>query len=291
MLELFGASGAGKSTIAGLLCANAQKQYPNEMVLYIDAEMAVNLEYLEKLGVDISPERFLLIQPDDGVQALQIYEDMLETGLFSTAIVDSIPALITKQELEGDVGAIHMAPLARLLSQTFKTIIQKLKQYNVAGIFINQVRANLGFGGDTATPGGNAVKFYPSVRMEVKRVGLLTKGDTNIGQTIRANLVKTRFSSPYSKADINLYYGEGIRKGEEIIEVCIDKGIITRGGAYYTFPIDDTGETNKVMGKAGVEDFLKNNQDTKDYLEKLVIESFTKKEIKEQEETEDPPEE
>lgn len=267
----------------------AQKQYPDEMVLYIDAEQAFNMQYAQDLGLDVSDDKFILIQPDDGVQALQVYEDMLETGLFSLAVVDSIPALITKQELEGDVGDIHMAPLARLLSQTFKTIIQKLKHYNVAGVFINQVRANLGFGGDTATPGGNSVKFYPSIRLELKRVGLLTKGDNNIGQTIRVNAIKHRFGYPYSKTDINLYFGKGINKQEEILEVALDKGIITRGGAYYTFPINDSGETTKVMGKEAVSTYLNDNQATMDYLENLVIEALTpkrKETITETEETE-----
>lgn len=287
---MYGASGAGKSTISTLFCVQAQKQHPEDMVLYIDAEQAFNMQYAQDLGLDTSPEKFLLIQPDDGVQALQVYEDMLETGLFSLAVVDSIPALITKQELEGDVGDIHMAPLARLLSQTFKTIIQKLKHYNVAGVFINQVRANLGFGGDTATPGGNAVKFYPSIRLELKRVGLLTKGDNNIGQTIRVNAVKHRFGYPYSKVDINLYFGKGINKQEEILEVALDKGLITRGGAYYTFPIDASGETMKVMGKEAVSNYLAENQSTMDYLESLVIEALTpkrKEPIVEAEETEE----
>lgn len=290
MVEVYGASGAGKSTISTLFCVQAQKQHPEDMVLYIDAEQAFNMQYAQDLGLDTSPEKFLLIQPDDGVQALQVYEDMLETGLFSLAVVDSIPALITKQELEGDVGDIHMAPLARLLSQTFKTIIQKLKHYNVAGVFINQVRANLGFGGDTATPGGNAVKFYPSIRLELKRVGLLTKGDNNIGQTIRVNAVKHRFGYPYSKVDINLYFGKGINKQEEILEVALDKGLITRGGAYYTFPIDASGETMKVMGKEAVSNYLAENQSTMDYLESLVIEALTpkrKEPIVEAEETEE----
>lgn len=289
MVEVYGASGAGKSTVSTLLCVQAQKQYPDEMVLYIDAEQAFNMQYAQDLGLDIDPDKFLLIQPDDGVQALQVYEDMLETGLFSLAVVDSIPALITKQELEGDVGDIHMAPLARLLSQTFKTILQKLKHYNVAGVFINQVRANLGFGGDTATPGGNAVKFYPSIRLELKRVGLLTKGDNNIGQTIRVNAVKHRFGYPYSKTDINLYFGKGINKQEEILEVALDKGLITRGGAYYTFPVDASGETMKVMGKEAVGNYLAENQTTMDYLESLVIASLTpkrKEPVSESEETE-----
>lgn len=289
MVEIYGASGAGKSTVSTLFCVSAQKQYPDDIVLYIDAEQAFNMDYARQLGLDVSPDKFMLIQPDDGVQALQIYEDMLETGLFSLAVVDSIPSLITKQELEGDVGDIHMAPLARLLSQTFKTIIQKLKQYNVAGVFINQIRANLGFGGDVATPGGNAVKFYPSMRLELKRVGLLTKGDNNIGQTIRVNAIKHRFGYPYSKVDINLYFGKGINKQEEILEVALDKGIITRGGAYYTFPIDASGETMKVMGKEAVGSYLAENQITMDYLETLVIESLTpkrKEPIAESEETE-----
>lgn len=289
MVEVYGASGAGKSTVSTLLCVQAQQQYPDEMVLYIDAEQAFNMQYAQDLGLDIDPDKFLLIQPDDGVQALQVYEDMLETGLFSLAVVDSIPALITKQELEGDVGDIHMAPLARLLSQTFKTILQKLKHYNVAGVFINQVRANLGFGGDTATPGGNAVKFYPSIRLELKRVGLLTKGDNNIGQTIRVNAVKHRFGYPYSKTDINLYFGKGINKQEEILEVALDKGLITRGGAYYTFPIDSSGETMKVMGKEAVANYLIDNPSSNEYLESLVIQALTpkrKEPVVESEETE-----
>lgn len=286
MTELYGASGAGKSTIATLLCASAQRQYPDMLVLYIDCEQAFNMDYAISLGLDVSPEKFLMIQPDDGVQALQIYQDCIESGLFSLAVLDSIPALITKQELEGDVGAIHMAPLARLLSQTFKTIITAGKQQNVSMLFINQIRQNLGFGGDVATPGGNAVKFYPSLRMEVKRVGLLTKGDDNIGQTVRANLVKNRFGAPYKKTDINIYFGKGVNKSEEILEVSLEKGIISRGGAYYTIPLAN-GETTRVMGKEAVANHLEANPEDKAALEKLVIEAISpKKKVEEQPETE-----
>lgn len=246
------------------------------MVLYIDCEQAFNMDYALSLGLDTSPDKFLMIQPDDGVQALQIYQDAVESGLFSLAVVDSIPALITKQELEGDIGAIHMAPLARLLSQSFKTIITAGKQKNVAMLFINQIRNNLGFGGDIATPGGNAVKFYPSLRMEIKRIGLLTKGDDNIGQTIRANLVKNRFGAPYRKTDINIYFGKGIDKNEEILEVAIEYKIITRGGAYYTIPLAD-GSTTKVMGKEAVANHLDANPQDKVHLEKLVIECIKPK--------------
>lgn len=270
MTELYGASGAGKSTFATLLCASAQKTYPDEMVLYIDCEQAFNMDYAISLGLDTNPDKFLMIQPDDGVQALQIYQDAIESGLFSLAVVDSIPALITKQELEGDIGDAHMAPLARLLSQSFKTIITAGKQKNVAMVFINQIRSNLGFGGDIATPGGNAVKFYPSLRMEIKRVGLLTKGDDNIGQTVRANLVKNRFGAPYRKADINIYFGKGIDKNEEILEVALNYKLITRGGAYYTIPLAD-GTTTRVMGKEAVANHLEANPLDKDHLEKLVI--------------------
>ena len=276
MIELYGASGAGKSTFATLLCTQAQKEYPEEMVLYIDCEQAFNMDYAIALGLDVHPEKFLMIQPDDGVQALQIYQDAIETGLFSLAVVDSIPALITKQELEGDVGQVHMAPLARLLSQTFKTIITTGKQTNTCMLFINQIRANLGFGGDISTPGGNAVKFYPSLRMEIKRIGLLTKGDENIGQTVRVNLVKNRFGAPYKKTDINIYFGKGINKNEEILEVSLEKSIIKRGGAYYTIPLAD-GDTHRVMGKDAVGEYLDSNPDQKLHLERLVIEAIKPK--------------
>lgn len=246
------------------------------MVLYIDQEQAVNLDYLKQLGVDTSEERFMLVQADDGIAALDTALTMMGTGLFSLIVIDSIPALITKQEMEGDVGAIHMAPLARLLSQTMKPIVQTAASTDTAFVFINQIRANLGFGGENANPGGNAIKFYPSLRIELKRIALLTKGDNNIGQTVRVNLVKTRFGFPYSKTDINLYFGKGIDKNEEILEVSIDKGIITRGGAYYTFPINET-ETTKLMGKEAVGRFLEDNPATKAYLEKLVIESLKPK--------------
>lgn len=274
--QVYGESGAGKSTFTLLSLISAQKTYPNEMVGYIDCEQAFNMDYAIDLGLDIDEEKFLLIQPDSANQALDMYLKFLKSGLFSAVVLDSIPALVPEQDLEAEVGDHQVASLARMLSKEMRRIMNYAKQTNTAAILINQIRNGIGFGSpEKVLPGGQAVKFYPSVNIELKRKELIGKPDAWIGQMIQANFVKNRFGSPYKKAEFKLYYGEGIRKRDEAVEVAIDLGLISRGGAWYTFPLAD-GTTSRLMGREAVIEYYGQNPTDFDFIEKLVIESFKK---------------
>lgn len=238
-----------------MLCASAQKQYPNEAVLYIDAEHAVSVDYFRKLGVDFDTDLMYFIQPDSGEEAIDIINNAVEAGFFSLIIVDSIPALVSKAEFASDAEDVVIAPMAKLLARALKRINSQSSK-NTLTVFINQTRETIGFGG-ASTPGGKAVKFFPSLRIEMKRTGLLTKGDVNIGHTIKYNLVKNRFGAPYSKTDVNLYYGKGINKKEELVDLLLDKstGLSKRGGAWYTITsIND--EPVKLMGGDNIKDYI-----------------------------------
>lgn len=236
------------------------------------------MDYAIELGLDTDPEKFLLIQPDDGVQALDIYLKFVESGYCSLVILDSVAAITTKQEISGEVGDQHIGVLARLMSQTLKPIVNAAKQTNTACIFINQIRDSIGFGASSTTPGGKALKFYTSLRMEIKRIGLITKSEKNIGQEMRFNLVKNRFGYPYQKTDVNFYYGIGVKKGDEAIEVGLARNILQRGGAYYTFPLAN-GETLRLMGKQAVMDYYAQNPVDFANLLELVNKTFEKKVI------------
>lgn len=275
--QIYGESGAGKSTFTTLLLISAQKTYPDEMVGYIDCEQAFNMDYAVKLGLDVCPSKFFLVQPDSANQALDMYLKFLKSNLFSLVALDSIPALVPEQDLEAEVGDHQVATLARMLSKEMRRIMNYAKQTNCAAILINQIRNGIGFGSpEKVLPGGQAVKFYPSVNVELKRKELIGKSDNWIGQVVQANFVKNRFGSPYKKAEFKLYYGEGIRKREEAVEVAADIGIITRGGAWYTFPLAD-GTTSRLQGMASVQEYYDLHPEDFDHLDSLVVKSFESK--------------
>lgn len=274
--QIYGESGAGKSTFVVLLMISAQRTNPDLMVGFIDCEQAFNMDYAIKLGLDTSADRFFLVQPDSANQGLDMYLRFLKSGLFSLVALDSIPALVPEQDLEADVGDHQVATLARMLSKEMRRIMNYSKQTNTAAVLINQIRNGIGFGSpEKVLPGGQAVKFYPSVNIELKRKDLIGKQDHWIGQNIQANFVKNRFGSPYKKAEFKLYYGEGIRKGEEAVEVAADLGIISRGGAWYTFPLAD-GTTARLQGMASVQEYYDLHPADFANLDSLVLKSFEK---------------
>lgn len=231
----------------------------------------VDLNYLAKLGVDTSEEKFLLIQPDSGVQALTVMEEFCEAGVCSVVILDSIASLRTEQEVNGDVGDQHMAVLARLLSAPMKNLTSSAKKTNTAILFINQVRAGIGiYGAPDVTPGGNSVKFYPSLRISVARKDWIKKGEEPIGQVIRARTIKNRMNNPYKVEEISLIFGEGIDQVIEAVDVAIDNNIIVKGGAWFNFTSVD-GEQLKLQGRESVYEFYKNSsKDFEDLKSKLL---------------------
>ncbi len=278
-------SGAGKSTKAILLMIEAQKAYPDKLVAFIDCEQAFDKEYAEKLGLKTDEEFLFFIQPDSANQALDLMLQFISSSLFSIVVLDSVPALVPEQNLNADVGDVQVASAARLLSNELRRIMIETKKSNTATVLINQWRANIGFtGGDKAMPGGQAMKYYPSMTIDLKRKELVKKGDDFIGMDVQANFIKHRFGAPFTKAVYRLYYGEGIRRSDEAVEVAKDLGIIV-GKGWYTFPISAT-ETERLQGIENVINWYKEHPEAFAYLESLVIASF-KKQVKEQEEDTD----
>lgn len=287
LTQLYGESGSGKTTLTTLLAKSALDTYPDKKVLIIDAEFAQDPDYALKLGLNMYSEDVVITQPESGREALDVYVAALESGAFSLCILDSIPSLIPDRDLEADVGDRQVGTLASLLSAEVRKVIGAAKKTDTAALMINQIRAGIGFGQpEKVIPGGNAMKFYPSVNIEIKRVDLIKKGEDYIGQTVRANFVKNRFSNPYKKCDYNLYYGEGIRKSEEACEVAKEMGIIIRAGSWYTIPLAN-GFTNRLQGMESVIGYYNENPIDFESLEKLVISSFTKKDIVEKTEDDD----
>lgn len=252
---------------------SAQQEYPDQMVAFIDIEFAFDIEYAQKLGLDTSEERFLLVQPDSANQALDLLLKFTESSLFSLVVLDSIPALVPEQNLNSDVGDMQVASLGRLLSNELRRVMIESNKTNTAVLLINQWRAGIGFGQpEKVMPGGAALKYYPSVIIELKRKDLIRKGENIIGLQIQANFTKNRFGAPYRKALFNLYFGEGIRKSEEAVEVAKDLGIIS-GKGWYTYPIT-ANETGRLQGIENVTNWYKDNPEAFAYLESLVKDSF-----------------
>lgn len=275
LTELYGEEGSGKSTFCYMLAANAQKTYPEELVVYIDVEQACSLEYCAKLGVDLDPSRFLLVQPDSGAQALQIMEDFVESGLCSLVILDSIAALITEQELNGEAGDQFMAVLPRLLGAPIKRLTTLAKRANTACVFINQTRSTMALhGSPTTTPGGKVLKFQASTRIEVKRIEYLKDSkDIPFGAKLRIRLIKSRFSPPHTMTECNLIFGVGIDQVIESVDVAVDKKIIVQGGAWFKVPVQGK-DLIQFQGKEKVYDYFRSDSDALAYLNSLL---FTKK--------------
>ena len=228
----------------------------------------------------MNSDKVVIIQPESGREALDIYIAALESGVFSLCILDSIPSLVPDRDLEAEVGDRQVGTLAALLSAEIRKVIGAAKKTNTAALMINQLRAGIGFGQpEKVVPGGNAMKFYPSVSIELKRSDLIKKGDEYIGQTVRANFIKNRFSNPYKKCDYNLYYGEGIRKSEEAVEVAKELGIIS-GKGWYIYPIN-ANETGRLQGIENVINWYQENPQAFAYLESLVLNYFNNKVIEE----------
>ena len=269
-MKCTGEEGSGKSTLCYLAAANAQKQYPDELVVYLDVEQAVDLGYAQKLGLSIDTDKFLLIQPNSGAEALQIMEDFVESGLCSAVILDSIAALITEQEKDGEAGDQFMAVLPRLLGAPIKRLITSAKRSNTACIFINQTRSTMAmYGSPTTTPGGKALKFGASLRLEVRKKEFIKKGDINIGQKMVVKTIKNRFGPPYGVTEIDLIFGEGVDQVVETVDVGIEKGIIKHGGAWFTVTTS-TNESLRFQGRPSVYEYFRQNLEELTYTKSLL---------------------
>ncbi len=265
VVELFGPEGCGKTTLALHIAAEAQKK--GGMVAFIDVEHALDPSYAGKLGVDT--ENILISQPDSGEEALQIAELLVRSNAVDLVIIDSVAALVPRAELEGEMGEAHMGLQARLMSQALRKLTGSISSSKTCIIFINQLRMKIGviFGNPEVTPGGRALKFYATIRMDMRRKGSLTRGEENIGNLIRVTVVKNKLASPFRKAEFDLLFGEGISQEGSILDVGADLGIIEKSGAWFSY-----GDTQIGQGKENAREFLKDKKNSalREELEKKI---------------------
>lgn len=264
IIEIYGPESSGKTTLTLQVAAECQKA--GGVVAFVDAEHALDPSYAQKLGVNV--EELLVSQPDTGEQALEIVDMLTRSGAVDLIIVDSVAALVPKAEIEGEMGDSHMGLQARLMSQALRKITGKVKDTNTTVIFINQLRMKIGvmFGNPETTTGGNALKFYASVRIDIRGTTAVKEGDVQIGKTVKIKIIKNKVSPPFKEAEVNLLFGSGIDKYGEIIDFAVEQGLLTKSGAWYGKP--NVG--NLAQGKANMRIWLIQNQEESDALEKLV---------------------
>src|ERR671915_2157038 len=252
VVEIYGPESSGKTTLALHIVAEAQKH--DGMGAFIDAEHALDLGYAKKLGV--KTDDLLISQPDHGEQALEIAETLVRSGAIDVLVIDSVAALVPKAEIEGEMGDSHMGLQARLMSQALRKLTGTISRSQTVVIFINQIRMKIGvmFGNPETTTGGNALKFYASVRMDIRRIGALKKAEEVIGSETRVKVVKNKVAPPFRNADFDILYGEGISREGEIIELGVLHRIVEKSGAWYTYGKDRIGQ-----GKDNVREYLKEN--------------------------------
>ncbi|MDE0756245.1 MAG: recombinase RecA [Woeseiaceae bacterium] len=252
VVEVYGPESSGKTTLTLQVIAEAQKL--GGTAAFVDAEHALDPQYAEKLGVNV--DELLVSQPDTGEQALEITDMLVRSGAIDIVVIDSVAALTPKAEIEGEMGDSHMGLQARLMSQALRKLTGNIKRSNTMVIFINQIRMKIGvmFGSPETTTGGNALKFYASVRLDIRRIGAIKKGDEVIGNQTRVKVVKNKVSPPFKQAEFEILYGHGISREGEIIDHGVDQGIIDKAGSWYSYGTDRIGQ-----GKENVRVYLLNN--------------------------------
>jgi len=263
VIEIYGPESSGKTSLT--LSVIAQMQKAGGTAAFIDAEHALDIQYAAKLGVNI--EELLVSQPDTGEQALEIADMLVRSGSVDIVVVDSVAALTPRAEIEGDMGDSHMGLQARLMSQALRKLTSNIKKTNTMVIFINQLRMKIGvmFGNPETTTGGNALKFYASVRLDIRRIGAIKKDDEIIGAETRVKVVKNKVAPPFRKAEFDMLYGEGISLEGEIIDQAVKLNIIEKSGSWYSYNGEKIGQ-----GKDNVREFLKGNPETAKDIENQV---------------------
>jgi len=267
VVEIYGPESSGKTTLTLSVIAQMQKMGGN--AAFIDAEHALDPQYATKLGVDIS--ELLISQPDNGEQALEIADMLVRSGSVDMVVIDSVAALVPKAEIEGEMGEPQMGLQARLMSQALRKLTANIKRSNTLVIFINQIRMKIGvmFGNPETTTGGNALKFYSSVRIDIRRIGAIKKGDEVIGSETRAKVVKNKVAPPFRQAEFDIIYGEGISREGEVIELGVDHRIVDKSGAWYSYQGDRIGQ-----GKDNAREYLKEHPETALEIEAKVREAL-----------------
>ncbi len=270
VVEIYGPESSGKTTLTLQVIAEAQKK--GKTCAFVDAEHALDPVYAEKLGVNI--DDLLVSQPDTGEQALEICDMLVRSGAVDVVIVDSVAALTPKAEIEGEMGDSHVGLQARLMSQALRKLTANIKRSNTLCIFINQIRMKIGvmFGNPETTTGGNALKFYSSVRLDIRRIGAVKEGDEVVGNETRVKVVKNKVAPPFKQAEFMIRYGEGISKEAELIDLGVKQKLVDKAGAWYSYKGDRIGQ-----GKANVINFLKENKDIANEIEHKIREELLSK--------------
>lgn len=263
VIEIYGPESSGKTTMT--LEVIAQMQKLGGTAAFIDAEHALDPNYAEKIGVNV--DDLLVSQPDTGEQALEIADMLVRSGAVDIVVVDSVAALTPKAEIEGEMGDAHMGLQARLMSQALRKLTANIKRSNTMVIFINQIRMKIGvmFGNPETTTGGNALKFYASVRLDIRRIGSIKKGDEVIGNDTRVKVVKNKVAPPFKQAEFEILYGEGVSRYGELIDLGVQYGFVQKAGSWYSYDDEKIGQ-----GKDNVRLFLKENSDKAQELETKI---------------------
>ena len=265
IVEIFGPESSGKTTLALHILAQVQKQ--GGVAAFIDAEHALDIQYAQHLGV--KPDDLLVSQPDTGEQALEITEMLVRSGAVDLLVVDSVAALTPRAEIEGDMGDSHMGLQARLMSQALRKLTGIVSKSNCSIIFINQIRMKIGvmFGNPETTTGGNALKFYATQRLDIRRIGAIKEGDETIGNRTRVKVVKNKIAPPFKQAEFDIIYGEGISKEADILDLGVSLGVIEKSGAWYSFEDERIGQ-----GRQNVRRFLVEHTDIRDRISDIIME-------------------
>jgi recombination protein RecA len=267
VVEIFGPESSGKTTLTLQVIAECQKQ--GGTAAFIDAEHALDPIYAEKIGVKI--DDLLLSQPDTGEQALEVADIMVKSGGIDVLVIDSVAALVPRAEIEGEMGDHHVGLQARLMSQALRKITGSIKKSNTLVIFINQIRMKIGvmFGSPETTSGGNALKFYSSVRLDIRRIGTVKDGDVVAGNETRVKVVKNKVSPPFRQAEFQILYNKGINRAGEIIDIGVERKIVEKAGAWYAYDGEKIGQ-----GKINASQWLKDNPNIAKKIEKQITESI-----------------
>ena len=272
-IEKFGPESSGKTTVALHIVAEAQKK--GGIAAFIDAEHALDPAYAKNLGVKV--EDLIISQPDTGEQALEIAEALVRSGAIDIIVVDSVAALVPKAEIDGEMGDSHMGLQARLMSQALRKLAGAISKSNTVAIFINQLREKIGvmFGNPETTTGGRALKFYASMRLDVRRIETIKKGDDVYGSRTRVKVVKNKVAPPFKQAEFDIIYGKGISKEGCILDMAVEAGVVSKAGARYSY-----GNSRIGQGRENAKEYLLSNPDLMDEIEKKVLEKFEIGDIK-----------
>ncbi|SDN60951.1 recombinase RecA [Allokutzneria albata] len=267
VIEVYGPESSGKTTVALHAVANAQRA--GGIAAFIDAEHALDPEYAKALGVDT--DALLVSQPDTGEQALEIADMLVRSGALDILVIDSVAALVPRAEIEGEMGDSHVGLQARLMSQALRKMTSALNNSGTTAIFINQLREKIGvmFGSPETTTGGKALKFYASVRLDVRRIETLKEGTDAVGNRTRVKIVKNKMAPPFKQAEFDILYGQGISREGSLIDMGVDQGIIRKSGAWYTYEGDQLGQ-----GKENARKFMRENPDVANEIEKRIKEKL-----------------